>query len=273
MSVETELLHLQNYSFRTTFHSHSYFNMPLSIVLDSSQRKSAREAAIKEVNKDLELMIISISYDGSTRFGQNICCGILNSDSTQHAFYTMKINIADANPFGPPIITIAEVNRLAQRHMRSLGIDIDETYDMSLVTNRKCNIEKESAASPKWKAVVEHPLDTTEYIPGTASDPNTDNRLPHIFYGVRVTTIADESNLGGSSKATNVSKIMQSCETSVSILELKFIDSKGELPYFMERFSFCNIKAMRSLYTLASNVLIERGTFDESGTFHRICYS
>ena len=148
ISVETELLHLQNYSFRTTFHSDSYFNMPLSIVLDSSQRKSAREAAITRINKDLELMIISISYDGSTRFGQNICCGILNSDSTQHAFYTMKINIADANPFGPPIITIAEVNGLARRHMRSLGIDIDETYDMFLVTNRKCNIAKESAASP-----------------------------------------------------------------------------------------------------------------------------
>ena len=244
--------------------------MPLSIVRDSSQRKSAREAALKEVNKDLELVLVTISYDGSTRFGQNVCCGILNSDSTQHIFYAVRINIADANPFGPPILKIAEVNRLARRHMRSIGIDIDESYDMFVVTTRKCNIAKENAAAPKWKAVVERPLDTTEYIPGTVSDPNADDRLPHIFYGVRITTIADESNSGGSNKATNVSKIMQSCETIVGILELRYLDSKVELPRFMSRFSFCDAKAMRSLYTLASTMLIERATFDETGTFHRI---
>ena len=164
---------------------------------------------------------------------------------------------------------------MARRHMRSLGVDIDESYDTFFVTARRCNIAKANAVSPKWKAVVKRQDDSTEYTPGTVSDSNAAKRLPHIFYGVRVTTIADESNLGGSNKATNTSRIMQSCETSVSILELKYIDSKGELPYFMEQFSYRDMLGMRLLYTMACNLLIERGTFDEIGKVASdwFCYS
>ena len=48
--------------------------MRLSVILDSYQRRSTGDNALKEISKNLELLLVTISFDGSNRFGQNISC-------------------------------------------------------------------------------------------------------------------------------------------------------------------------------------------------------
>jgi hypothetical protein len=129
--------------------------MSLSIVLMGSQKKSARDVVKKVLSTKLEDMIITISHDGATLFGQNKCCGILDSDSTQHYPYVLKIDIVESCPFGPPIMTVDQVDKLARRYMRGRNVDLNEKYELFMVTDRRVNIAKANAATPKWKAVIE----------------------------------------------------------------------------------------------------------------------
>ena len=101
------------FAFTVNFLITDHLNMSLSIVLMGSQKKSARDAVKKVLSTKLDEMIITISHDGATLFGKNKCCGILDSDSTQHYPYALKIDIVESCPFGPPIMTVDQVDKLA----------------------------------------------------------------------------------------------------------------------------------------------------------------
>lgn len=79
---------------------------------------------------NLDLMTVTVSYGGSSRYGENVCCGILDSDSTQHAMYSMRVYIVAECPFGPSILNALDINKLARQHMRTKNIDINDKYDM-----------------------------------------------------------------------------------------------------------------------------------------------
>jgi hypothetical protein len=64
---------------------------------------------------------------------------------------------------------------------------------------------------------------------------NLESCLPHLLYGLKITILADESNGGESKKATNVSKIRASAETTAITLELLFIDTESHLSSFVEK--------------------------------------
>ena len=124
-------------------------------VMMESQKKSARDAVKKVLSTKLDDMIITTSLDGAALFGQNKCCGILDSDSTQHYPYALKIDIVESCPFGPSIMTVDQVDKLARRYMRGRNVDLNEKYELFMITDRRVNIAKANALKPKWKAVIE----------------------------------------------------------------------------------------------------------------------
>ena len=69
--------------------------MGVSAVIIGSQKRSAREATRKELLGNLNLLSISVSYDGATLNNGRKCCTVLDSDATQHHLYVLKIDILE----------------------------------------------------------------------------------------------------------------------------------------------------------------------------------
>lgn len=154
----------------------------------------------------------------------------------------------------------------ARRFMRGWNVNLHDKYDSYRVTEGKVNAAKESATTPKWKAVIETFHTETAFASGTDTDPDVESRMLHLFFGVRTSTVADESNTSGGDKATNISKVMRSSKTSMSTLELILIDSKGSLPSFAEKIRYTSVKALRALCTMATENVHSSGTFDDVTT-------
>jgi hypothetical protein len=98
--------------------------MGLSAVLLGTEKRTLRENA-KIVLTNVNQLLVSISHDGAMLFNQTMCCGILDSDSIQYYPYVLKIDILEACPFGPPIISVDLLDKLARRFMRGKEVTLD----------------------------------------------------------------------------------------------------------------------------------------------------
>ena len=69
--------------------------------------------------------------------------------------------------------------------------------------------------------------------------------------------MADLSNTEGGSGAINVSKFMNICENLCSVLKLRFDDSKGVLPPFIQNFFYPSSMHMKQLLRQAADTVVK----------------
>jgi hypothetical protein len=183
--------------------------MDPSIIQLSRQKTKDRNGVITHLDANLNKLSISMSYDGAIKYANTITCGISSTDTTQHRLFALEVNLEEEYPVEPTELTLAEVGELSRTYLRSKGIDLPkDQYDLYIVSPLQKNVAKALATHAKYRAIVTLPTCHEIFIPGTSiSDPNSLRRMPHVFSGMKMETLAPIENKRGSSAAVNTGYI------------------------------------------------------------------
>lgn len=208
------------------------------------------------LQNNLTLLNVSYSWEGLGRFSDTLFCGVNKAEKTLHDLFTY-------NHFLPEIgvVTFAEIDTAVRLYARSKNVELGlSSYKAYLVTGNTINIAKKENSTAKWRAVVTEPNPMLTFEKGTITVPRDSERMLHIFYGEVEASAADLANRGGGGGATNVSKFHNIGKSISDMLVLTYNDSKGNLPEFVEMFSYDSSLSLKTLLNAAVEIVIDLGT-------------
>ena len=232
--------------------------MEPSIVLMSRQRTKDRSKITTILDADLYKLSVSISYDGGFMYDGAITCGISSTDTTQHRLFAFDVSIEDECPVEPSILDIDEVAELARSYMRTKGVDLPaEKYNTFLVSPLQKDVSKKGAANAKYRAIVTAPNHEV-FTPGlSASNPSSNQRMPHIFFSKPVETKSPMENKRGSSAAVNTSTIHDALKSLKRYLRVTFSTKSKQLPHYAALFVYANADALENFVDLIGDIALK----------------
>lgn len=222
--------------------------MALSVLQLTKQRTKDRSAVTKRLETNLNLLSISISYDGGIKFSGEFTCGIFAQDSTQHKMFVLEVDLEEECPFDPCRLGMPEICNMAREYMRGQGIEMLATkYEAYLVSHIQKDLAGEANIRPKYRAVVNRADNNSYFTPGQSLEqPEVFRRMPHIFFGKIVEMKAAMENKGGSSEATNMNKVQKAASVMKRFLTVQYTNPSSTMPSYTSNLAFTSVESVKA---------------------------